>query len=109
MQNGRDVLVYFKFRLSEYGQTFWINDVYNIFYYFTDIVTFDDFIGISVYYGSSGQGRTACGHIMALHDQIIHCARCRDKGQVNKLCVLQQENSGFLNINIVRDSEITDL
>ena len=36
---------------------------------------------------SPGQRKGACGHIMASFDQHSRCARCRDKGLWDDVCV----------------------
>ena len=38
---------------------------------------------------SPGQKRGTCGHIMAVFDGHLKCARCRDKGVGDDLCVLK--------------------
>ena len=40
---------------------------------------------------SPGQKRGTCGHVMAVFDSHRKCARCRDKGVGDDLCVKKQE------------------
>ena len=40
---------------------------------------------------SPGQKRGSCGHVMALFDSHLKCARCRDKGIGDDLCVKKKQ------------------
>ena len=40
---------------------------------------------------SPGQKRGTCGHVMAVFDNHKKCARCRDKGVGDDLCIKEQE------------------
>ena len=40
---------------------------------------------------SPGQKKGTCGHIMALFDGHLKCARCRDKGIGDDLCVVKRD------------------
>ena len=40
---------------------------------------------------SPGQKRGSCGHVMALFDSHLKCARCRDKGIGDDPCVKKKQ------------------
>ena len=40
---------------------------------------------------SPGQKKGTCGHIMALFDGHLKCARCRNKGVGDDLCILKHD------------------
>ena len=40
---------------------------------------------------STGQRRGTCGHVMAVFDGHLKCARCRDKGVGDDPCILKKD------------------
>ena len=48
---------------------------------------------ILIVMSSPGQKRGTCGHVMAVFDGHLKCARCRDKGVGDDPCVLKKDCS----------------
>ena len=58
------------------------------FYYYQDIST-----EVLIIMSSSGKKEDTCGHIMAVFDGHLKCARCREKGVGDDPCVLKRDCS----------------
>ena len=48
---------------------------------------------------SPGQKRGSCGHVMALFDSHLECARCRDKGIGDDPCVKKKQCQIYDNLS----------
>ena len=63
-----------------------IHPFYKLINYYLHIST-----EVLIIMSSPGQKNGTCGHIMALFDGHLKCARCREKGVGDDLCVLKRD------------------
>ena len=91
LSRKRDVIVSFSFGAWSVQTCFLQRDVLK---FICEFIHFISHLRIStevLIISSPGQKRGTCGHVMALFDGHLKCARCRDKGVGEDNCVLKKD------------------